>query len=153
MKVDGSNTNTQQAYCGTISVVNGGWADDFGVDYSIGGCTKDLFTFSATADVQGEALVMTRTFSKCKPCSYAWTEKMSLKKHETTAVNTATYTVAGLKPNASVEVTHNGVAVLNDGRKLRTDAEGKVSFSAELTEPDGDTFSVRQTAGIALIVR
>lgn len=115
------------------------------------GFTSANHPISSAADATDEALVVERTYSKYKPNSYAWTEKCYRLKDGSRFENGATYTVAGLKPNASVDVLHNGAQVLNDGKKLRTDAEGKVTFSAAFTEPDGDTFSVRLTAGLVIL--
>ena len=152
----GCYKNTNPSQSGTIFLGKGSapWETPLlSAAYETEGFTAENHPISSAADATGEALVVERVYSQYKPNGYAWTEKCYRLKDGSRFENGAIYTVAGLKPNASVEVTHNGVAVLNDGRKLRTDAEGKVSFSAALTEPDGDAFEVRPRRGLAIVFK
>ena len=152
----GCYKNTNPSQSGTIFLGKGSAPVEtplLSAAYTAEGFTSANHPISSAADATGEALVVERVYSQYKPNSYAWTEKCYRLKDGSRFENGATYTVAGLKPNALVEVMHNGVAVLNDGKNLRADAEGRISFSAELTEPNGDTFEVRPRRGLAIVFK
>ena len=146
--VGGRSGDSRIGYSGTVFRSQGPRIAALSSDYAVSGLSNEnmpINTDSDAAEAIKKSLRAYRVVSVNKPSSsnFAWTERFVLNTPdgEIAYPNTVTYTISDLAANTKYRVTHNGVA-----RRVKTDAEGKLVFSAEFQNGlEPDSFVVDKT--------